>query len=349
MGKRLRVACLLLLIAGSALAQSIEVSQIEFKRDRGYDYIDVYTTGWSEAKGLLLEDKLYLDFPGARISAKTERALSRLKRSKRVKEVEAVQKDADTARIIVTLKKDKEIEYDIVNVFGQNKSVIEIGDRTDNIYANQFAWESADLKKKAPPLKPVKLEPMVIPKKDLSLRVKTIILDPGHGGDDPGAVSNSGIPEKSLTLQTAQRVGKLLREMGATVILTRDEDRRSNLKDVAEFANKTAADIFISIHFNSILMPKIAGTETYYYNPISKRFAEKMHEAVVRGIKRKDHGLHRTPFYVIKNTAVPSVLLEPVYLTNPEENDLAKSPAFQEKLAESIVKGVKDYFRSRPD
>lgn len=319
-------------------AGAISLSSIEHNRDRGYDYLDIYTTGWTEARGLLLENKLYLDFPGAQLDPKIE--ISRRK-SKRIEKIEVVQKDKETARVIVTLK--KEIEYDIVNVFGRDKSVVEIGDRTDNIFAYQSAWESKNVLHRGDPLKTVKLAP----REGLSLRGKSIVLDPGHGGDDPGAFSTNGVPEKVYTLQTAQRVARLLQDAGAAVYLTRNEDRRANLKDLVAFANRSGADLFISIHYNSIYTPKIGGTETYYYNPVSRGFAEKMHEAIVRGLKRKDHGLHRTPFYVVKNTEVPSVLLEPIYLSNPEESGLAGSASFQEELAENIVKGVKEYFRSR--
>ena len=72
-----------------------------------------------------------------------------------------------------------------------------------------------------------------------------------------------------------------------------------------------------------------------------------MHAAIINGIKRKDHGLNRAPFLVIKKTEMPSVLLEPIYISNPEESYLAKSDSFEDELAEDIVKGVKDYFRSK--
>ncbi|HVN67223.1 MAG TPA: N-acetylmuramoyl-L-alanine amidase, partial [Candidatus Sulfotelmatobacter sp.] len=170
---------------------------------------------------------------------------------------------------------------------------------------------------------------------------------PGHGGDDPGALSHDNKEEKVLTLQTARVLARLLREAGANVCLTRDEDRRSNLRDIAAFANRSGADIFISLHYNSTYDPRLSGSETYYYNPVSRRFAETLHEAVVRGLGRRDRGLHRVPFYVVKNTEMPSVLLEPVYLTDPEESGLAASPRFQAELAETVVKGVETYFRDR--
>jgi N-acetylmuramoyl-L-alanine amidase len=329
---------LILLFSSAAFCETVLIEKIEVNRDRGYDYLDVYTSGPSQAQGLLLEDKLYLDFPETEIAKQIE--ISR-RTSKRIQKIEVVQKDEHTSRIVVTLK--GKIDYDIVNVFGRDKSVIEIGDRLEDLYAHQFAWESKDLKKIAPPLKPVKLSPEISPEN--SLLGKTIILDPGHGGDDPGAFSLGGIPEKVLTLQTAQKAAAQLRKNGATVYLTRNSDRRSNLKDIVEFANHSGADLFISLHYNSFSSSRVAGTETYYHHPASQKFAQKMHSAIVRGIARKDRGLSRTPFYVVKNITIPSVLLEPVYLTNPQESDLAQDASFQEELAKDVLKGVKDFLQ----
>lgn len=332
---------LFLLLINTSFAEEVLITKIEQKIDRGYDYLDVYTTGWTEARGLLMQNKLYIDFPGAKI---TKNTIILKRKSKRIRSLEAIQKDENTARVIVTLK--QEIDYDIVNVFGRNKSVIEVGDRLENIYAYQFAWEKKYLKKEAPPLKIAKLEP-VPTKEKMPLSGKVIILDPGHGGDDPGCFSAHGVPEKDLTLQTAKLTAENLRKLGATVYLTRNEDRRSNLKDIVDFANKTDAHLFISLHFNATPNNQISGTETYFFTPQSQKFAEIMHEKIVRGIRRKDRGLHRTPFYVIKNTNIPSVLLEPIYLSHPEESSLANLSSFQEELTQDIVKGVKEYFRSK--
>jgi N-acetylmuramoyl-L-alanine amidase len=327
-----------LIILNSSLAFGIELTSVEMKRDRGYDYLDVYTTGYVKAKGLLLEDKLYLDFPGSKLSRGV-----RVKRraSRRIAGVQVVQKDADTARIVVTLKRT--IDYDVVNVFGRDKSVIEIGDRLDNIFSRQVAAENVYFRRKAKALKPVELAPTAATPR-ARLRGKTIILDPGHGGDDPGALSGRGKPEKDLTLDTALKAAELLRAKGAKVLLTRNEDRRSNLYDVVDFANRSGADIIVSIHYNATDLASIGGTETYYYNPLSRRFAAVMHEAIVRGVDRKDRGLHRVRFYIVKNARIPSVLLEPAYLSNNDENELINSAAFREKVAAAIVQGVINYF-----
>jgi N-acetylmuramoyl-L-alanine amidase len=199
---------------------------------------------------------------------------------------------------------------------------------------------------KAAPLKPVKLSPAAR-LEDVSLKHKTIMLDPGHGGDDPGAAGCGSAPEKELTLQTARECARLLRAAGATVYLSRDEDRRSNLRDVVDYANRARADIFICIHYNSSDDRRVSGSETYYYNLPSRAFAETMHEAIVRSLKERDRGLHRAGFYTVKYTEMPAVLVEPAYLSNNDEYELANSPSFRQKLAAGIVKGVKEYFRSK--
>jgi N-acetylmuramoyl-L-alanine amidase len=333
-----RIFLALLCLQTLALASQIELQSVEMKRDRGYDYLDVYTTGYVVAKGLLLENKLYIDFPGAKVARQCHLAT---KISRRIAGLAVSQKDANTARITVTLK--RAIDYDIVNVFGRDKSVIEIGDRLDNIFAQQVAEEKVYFRRKAKALKPVELAPTAAAP-TARLRGKTIIIDPGHGGDDPGAHSGRGRPEKELTLDTAQKAAELLRAAGAKVLLTRNEDRRSNLYDVVDFANRSGADIFISIHYNATYINGISGSESYYYDPASRRFAGLMHEAIVRGLDRKDRGLHRVSFYTVKNVRMPSVLLEPAYLSNNDENDLINSAAFREKVAEAIAKGVSNYF-----
>ncbi|MFA5034339.1 MAG: N-acetylmuramoyl-L-alanine amidase [Candidatus Margulisiibacteriota bacterium] len=331
-------------------ADQITLTQIEAGRDRGIEYIDINTSGWTEAKGLLLERTLYIDFPETRKSPKFELIKGKLKH---IKSLSVIQKNATTTRLVISLKHD--VDYDIVNVFGRNKTVVELYSRSASSYKEQYAWEEKNTTPKFAPLKPVKLSPKISTIKPKSTRQvneslhgRSIIIDPGHGGDDPGATACNGVQEKYLTLATAKRVAALLREAGATVYMTRAEDRRSSLSDVTNFANKTRADIFISIHYNSTYSRDIAGTETYYYNPVSRRFAEIMHEALIRGLGRKDRGLRRVRFFTVKHATMPAVLLEPAFLSNNDEADLARSAEFEDRIAESIKRGVELYFRNSP-
>jgi N-acetylmuramoyl-L-alanine amidase len=204
------------------------------------------------------------------------------------------------------------------------------------------AWEQANLKKAGDKLKPYKYEPQY--GADQSLRGKTIILDPGHGGSDPGAFARGGRPEKELTLRTARLLAERLSRLGATVYLTRNDDRRYNLKDIVNYANRSGADIFICIHYNSSRKPRTAGTETYYYNPYSRRLARNIHISLIGELRRPDRGLRRAMFYTVHHTRMPAVLIEPLFLSNDQEERLAWSTDFQDQLVRALVKGVKQYF-----
>ncbi len=320
-----------------SFANQIEITKITSIRTRGFDYLDIHTTGYSKGKGLLLDNQLTIDFPNARIAKNIKIAIGK---SKRIKNVVTKQLKK-SARVIINLKKS--VDYEIVNVFGKNKSVIEICDQLDYTERLMAAWEKTALKRKGQRLKPYRFDP-IFTAKDQSLSGKVIVVDPGHGGKDPGAFSAYGIPEKHLTLQTARKVARRLNKAGATVYLTRNEDRTSNLRDIVRFANKVKADIFISIHYNYSYNKKASGTETYYYTRRSRKLGAKIHQSLIHGMKRKDRGLRRARFYAIRHTNMPAILLEPLFISNVKEANLARSPSFQEELAYNILKGVKNYF-----
>ncbi|MFH1362233.1 MAG: N-acetylmuramoyl-L-alanine amidase [bacterium] len=317
-----------------------EINKIEANADRGFDYLDIYSTQDVKAKGLLLENKLVLDFTGAKISPGIN--ISR-KTSKRVKNIRAYQFNKETARIVIDLKQG--IEYDLVHVFGRGKIVVEISDRLDEAEKIIAAWEAKNLNLKSTPLKSQKCSPRK--GQDLSLLGKVIIIDPGHGGKDPGATSVSGIKEKELTLQTAKQVVEKLTAAGATVYLTRGGDDTSNLKEIVAFTNQIRPHLFISIHYNYASQEKIAGTETYYYTSQSRKLALAVHQALASGLGRRDRGLRKEMFYAIHHAKVPAILIEPLYLSNYNEEKLARSSSFQENIAKQITIGVKNYFRNR--
>jgi N-acetylmuramoyl-L-alanine amidase len=311
--------------------------RVEMHRNRGYDYLDIYTTSNVNATGLLLENQLWINFPATQVSDQ----IKILRRSsKRIKNLHVIQADPQTARVIIDLKTD--VDYDIVNVFGWHKTVVELGGRIDYASKHLSAMEKTTA---APPLKPIKIEPAK--KVLLPLTGRTIIIDPGHGGNDPGAVSANGLPEKNYTLLTAQKVAGLLKEAGATVYLTRNSDRTNSLQEIVAFANQTKADIFISIHYNYADSASIQGAETYYCSNRSRRLALLLHQNIIEEQKSRDRGLRQAPYYVIRHIVMPSVLLEPLYLSNPNEAEKVRSSGQQTELAEAIVRGVKSYFRSR--
>ncbi len=179
-----------------------------------------------------------------------------------------------------------------------------------------------------------------------ALKGKVIVLDPGHGGSNPGAFGYSGerIKEKDLNLATAQLLAKMLSDAGAVVLLTREDDMDMSLQNRVDFANRNKADILLSMHYNSFYKITTAGTETYYYNPNSKLLASVIHRRLLEDLKRENRAFSKVKFFVIANVEMPAALLEPVYISNPEEERLALDPVFQEKVAKSVFDGVKEYF-----
>jgi N-acetylmuramoyl-L-alanine amidase len=136
----------------------------------------------------------------------------------------------------------------------------------------------------------------------------------------------------------------MLSEAGAIPLLTREEDHDLNLQSRVEFVKNNKADILVCMHYNSSFKSDISGTETYYYNPNSKLLASLVHRSMLSGLGRQDRGLSQVKFFVIYNSPVPSVLVEPVYLSDRNEERLATDSEFQEKVARSVFDGIKQYF-----
>lgn len=167
-----------------------------------------------------------------------------------------------------------------------------------------------------------------------------IVIDPGHGGSEPGAIGASGLKEKDINLDIAKRIKKLL----PSVLLTREDDVDVSLQGRVDFATRMNADVFISIHNNSLPKAQGTGTETYYFREDSLELAQYIHKALISKLGLPDGGVRRRGFYVIKNSPCPSVLIEGAYMSNPEEEKLLASEDFRQKIAEAVVEGLKQYF-----
>ena len=222
------------------------------------------------------------------------------------------------------------------------------------------------------------------------LDIETIILDPGHGGKDPGAIGRSGLTEKEVVLDVALRLRNLLQNrLGKKVLMTRDKDEFIELDDRAKFANRHKADLFVSIHINSHPKRKTRGVEMYHFGiasdrramevaarengdsidhardfvdlikadlALSKRIEESQNLAwetklaVVNLVGSRydldDHGVKTAPFYVLRYTAMPSILAELSFITNPIDEKRLRLPAYRQKMAEGIFEGIRNYLNA---
>lgn len=169
-----------------------------------------------------------------------------------------------------------------------------------------------------------------------------VVIDPGHGGKDTGAVSVTKRYEKDFVLALSTKVYKLLeKEARIEPVMTRKDDTFVELADRASFANEMKADLFVAIHGNSAGKESVEGVETYYYTEQSLPFAKIMHEQLLKSTQFPDRKVKQNNFYVVKNTTMPSLLLEIGFLTNRAEDEAMFQDAFQDRVAASIVAAIK--------
>lgn len=178
---------------------------------------------------------------------------------------------------------------------------------------------------------------------------KVVVVDAGHGGKDPGTRGfKAGLQEKEVVLDLALRVAELLEQAGFIPLLTRAEDSFVGLADRVRFANGRQADLFVSIHCNSMPVGKRGtrcGIEVYYYTPPSESLASAVQQALVEATRRPDNGVRRRGFYVIRYTAMPSILVEVGYLDHAVEGELLSTSDFRQTVAQGIVKGIQQYLQ----
>jgi N-acetylmuramoyl-L-alanine amidase len=169
---------------------------------------------------------------------------------------------------------------------------------------------------------------------------RTIVIDAGHGGFDRGGVPGQRISEKDKTLDVAQRLKRILQAQGYRVVMTRDSDVFIPLGTRCAIANQYRGASFVSIHFNCASRVGANGIETYYYRGDSSGLAASIHRNVVSISPSENRGIRRRGFYVLRRTAIPSVLVECGFLTNPTEGRLALSADYRQRLAEQIARGI---------
>lgn len=225
--------------------------------------------------------------------------------------------------------------------------------------------------------------------------LRTIVLDAGHGGHDPGATGPGGLMEKELVLDVTRRVARLIEErLDIKVLLSRDGDHFVPLKDRTSFANRERADLFVSIHANAHSLATQEGVETYFLsseatdiaarqtaaleNSVvqlekptqraghgrqdalktilwdllqseflteSSRLAEVVQDAMTRSLRIPNRGMKQAGFYVLGGAAMPAVLIEIGFVTNPREERRLRESKYRDEIARAIFSGIAEYRR----
>lgn len=194
-----------------------------------------------------------------------------------------------------------------------------------------------------------------------SMYAMTIVIDPGHGGHDPGAIGINGIQEKNINLDISKQLQKELINMGYDTIMTREDDRFLDLQERVTFANQSSGDIFVSIHANAHSSTSAKGTLVLYYDdahpdanyPASstmrmlseenKALARSIQNHVIEQVHTVDRGIVPSVVFVVRSGTMPSVLIESAFVTNASDAKLLNTESFRTELAKGIAKGISSY------
>lgn len=188
---------------------------------------------------------------------------------------------------------------------------------------------------------------------------RVIVIDAGHGGYDPGAITPQGTYEKDVNLAVAKKVGKYLEPSGMKIILTRDEDedyvpdgvkgkktkKQLDLNYRINLAAAAKAEAFVSIHVNAVSGAQKSGAESFYHynSEKGKSLAEFIQRELIKIPEMNRRVAKPGDFYVVKNTTMPAVIVEVGYLSNPAEEKKLLQGWYQDQLAKAVAKGIAVY------
>ena len=244
--------------------------------------------------------------------------------------------------------------------------------------------KASAVKKNAPTLRKVAPETLT---RQFGLTAKTIVIDAGHGGKDPGALGEGERQEKVVVLSIAKKLRDALTAKGYKVLLTRDGNTFIPLKGRTQFATQNRADLFISIHANANRNREANGIETYYLDVAStdkasegiaarenadsgysiqelntlleglvqesksadsQRLATAVQKELIRATGARDRGVKHARFVVLIGTSVPAILIETGFISNPTEGKKLTSAAYQQKIAGAITLGIDKFLGKNP-
>ena len=294
----------------------------------------------------LYGDRFWIDFPGELKNPRIIRG------NGPIKEIRLGKPDNDKTRLVIEFKEKtylspltwRMVGLDKnrwrIKLFSPKYSFQKIGEgevekKVKNIKKNQtssFTWKRGNDYLQLPIVKQNKF---------------SVVIDPGHGGPDPGAIGIGGIRETDVVLEVSKSVEKLLSDKGVKVRLTRKNEVDLNLPARVAFANNFDADIFISIHANASRGKRrdINGLETFYYRGWRGRLlAKKIQKQILRvSPGSPDRGVKQGRFYVIKNTKMPAVLVEIGFLTGRLDARRLEKTAHRKRIAYAIAKGILEF------
>ncbi len=172
-----------------------------------------------------------------------------------------------------------------------------------------------------------------------------VVIDPGHGGTDPGAVGIGGLQEKDIIMPISQRVAEILERQGVQAVLTRTGDYDLDLPPRVQLAQRVNAAAFVSIHANAVAnRPNVSGVETYHFDR-GLGLAQSIQNSIVQSIDVTDRGVRRARFYVLRSSSMPSVLVEVGFVTGTQDAQRLATAEYRNQMAEAIARGILQYLQ----
>jgi N-acetylmuramoyl-L-alanine amidase len=189
---------------------------------------------------------------------------------------------------------------------------------------------------------------LVIAVADAPLRGHVVVIDPGHGGKDPGAIGPTGLMEKHVTLDIGLRVRRLLVEDGVRVVMTRETDVYIELADRSRIGRERGGTVFVSLHTNANTLAAVNGSETYYLTPLSLSLAQMIQDELARALGLPSRGIKTANFLVLRENALPSVLVEVAFISHPQEEARLREETFRERIAGAVARGITRFLAIYP-
>ena len=174
---------------------------------------------------------------------------------------------------------------------------------------------------------------------------RTVVIDPGHGGQDRGGQWGL-VYEKHLALDTATRLETNLKKMGFQTVMTRRSDYFITLPQRVATGNSYKNAIFVCIHFNYTWKEHVSGLETFYYSTEGQQLAQCVQGSLVNRTHTVDRSAKFARFYVLRNSTLPAILVEGGFVSNENERDRMKSGGFREAIARGVAEGIQQYRRN---
>ncbi|WP_413161917.1 N-acetylmuramoyl-L-alanine amidase [Capilliphycus salinus ALCB114379] len=172
-----------------------------------------------------------------------------------------------------------------------------------------------------------------------------VMIDPGHGGSDSGAVGVGGLREKDIVMPISQQVAQILEQNGVSAVMTRTDDRTVELEPRVQMANRLGATLFVSIHANAAYRAGANGIETFYYQT-GYSLAGYIQNSILTNFNMTNRGVKQARFYVLRNTSMPSVLVEVGFVTNTYDASILADPAQRSRMAQAIAQGILQYLKA---